>query len=460
VHPRTPDAREDAALDDISHGGDLGVAEGAAGGVLIGWDRVASNFTHRRNMLLPATGDKRAELGQTIHRRARRSGQASWSENRPAYGQTGREFAVSAGQLRAAVVFGTRPEIIKLARIARLLGPDSCLIHSGQHDSYEMAKSFLDELRFGAPDVQLAVGNQSRGQQIGEAIRGLDEYFEADRPDVVVVQGDTNTTLAGAVAANARQIPIVHIEAGLRSRDRAMPEEHNRVVTDHLADVCCAPTDVSKMNLEHEGVGGERVVVTGNTVVDAVLECLPSRVDRRSLVAKRGVDPGSYILATFHRPENVDEPAPLRTVLDQLGALPMPVILPLHPRTADRARAFGLSGQLSRLIVTEPLGYSEFVALAAESAVLVSDSGGLVEEASVLKRPIAVVRRSTERPEVQGTFAELVASGPAISKQVGVWLDDVEAVHARLAEISSPYGDGRASERCVAAIRRALARTG
>jgi UDP-N-acetylglucosamine 2-epimerase (non-hydrolysing) len=150
----------------------------------------------------------------------------------------------------------------------------------------------------------------------------------------------------------------------------------------------------------------------------------------------------------------------LRTVLEQLGALPLPVVLPLHPRTADRARAFGLSQQLSRLTVTEPLGYSEFVALAAESAALVSDSGGLVEEASVLKRPIAVVRRSTERPEVQGTFAELVASGPAISKQVGVWLDDLEAVHARLAEIPSPYGDGQASERCVAAIRRAVERIG
>jgi UDP-N-acetylglucosamine 2-epimerase (non-hydrolysing) len=358
------------------------------------------------------------------------------------------------------MVFGTRPEIIKLAGIARLLGPDSCLIHSGQHDSYEMARSFLEELHFAAPHVQLEVGNQSRGRQIGEAIRGLDEYFERYPPAAVVVQGDTNTTLAGAVAANARQLPVVHIESGLRSRDRAMPEEHNRVVTDHLADLCCAPTDVSKMNLEQEGIGGDRVVVTGNTVVDAVLECLPAPRDRRSLVGKRGVDPGSYVLATFHRPENVDEPDPLRTVLEQLGALPLPVLVPLHPRTADRARAFGLSQQLSRLTVTEPLGYSEFVALAAESAVLVSDSGGLVEEASVLKRPIAVVRRSTERPEVQGTFAELVASGPAISKQVGVWLEDLDAVHARLAAIPSPYGDGQASERCVAVIRRAVARTG
>lgn len=269
-----------------------------------------------------------------------------------------------------AIVFGTRPEIIKLAGIARLLGPDACLIHSGQHDSYEMARTFLDELHLGAPDVQLAVGNQSRGRQIGEAVRVLDEHFATSPPAAVVVQGDTNTTVAGAIAANARQIPIVHVEAGLRSRDRAMPEEHNRVVTDHLADVCCAPTDVARVNLEHEGIGGDRVVVTGNTVVDAVSECLPSPDDRRVLVAEHGVEPVSYVLATFHRPENVDEPGPLRTVLEQLGALPLPTVLPLHPRTADRARAFGLARQLSRLTVTGPLGYSEFVALAAEAAVL------------------------------------------------------------------------------------------
>jgi UDP-N-acetylglucosamine 2-epimerase (non-hydrolysing) len=358
-----------------------------------------------------------------------------------------------------AVVFGTRPEIIKLAGIVRILGPEGRLIHSGQHGSFEMARSFLDELQFGGPDVQLTVGNQSRGKQIGEAIRGLDEHFEVCRPSVVVVQGDTNTTLAGALAANARQIPVVHIEAGLRSRDRAMPEEHNRVLTDHLADVCCAPTEVAKENLEAESIGGERVVVTGNTVVDTVLDRLPSEDGRRALLAKRGLDPSSYVLATFHRPENVDDPEALQTVLLELASLPLPAVLPLHPRTADRARTFGFAEQLSRIRVTDPLGYTEFLALAAEAAVLVSDSGGLVEEASVLKRPIAVVRRSTERPEVQGTFAELVAAGPAIGKQVRVWLDDLAAHHRRLAEIPTPYGDGQASERCVAAVRRAVART-
>lgn len=358
-------------------------------------------------------------------------------------------------QRRVAIVFGTRPEIIKLAGIARLLGTEASLIHSGQHDSHEMARAFLDELQLGQPDVQLTVGGQSRGRQIGDAVRGLDEYFDACSPAVVVVQGDTNTTLAGALAANARAIPIVHVEAGLRSHDRAMPEEHNRVLTDHLADVCCAPTEVCRVNLQNEGIDDERIVVTGNTVVDAVLESLPQDAERGAVLAARGLEPGAYVLATFHRPENVDDPVALQTVLEHLGGLRLPVVLPLHPRTSDRARAFGLSDHLARLTITEPLGYSEFVALAAESAVLVSDSGGLVEEASVLKRPIAVARRSTERPEALGSFADLVAVGPAIVERVNAWLDDLDAVHTRLCEVPSPYGDGQASERCAAAIRRA-----
>jgi UDP-N-acetylglucosamine 2-epimerase (non-hydrolysing) len=200
-------------------------------------------------------------------------------------------------------------------------------------------------------------------------------------------------------------------------------------------------------------------VVTGNTVVDTVLERLPSEHERRALLAERGLHSGSYVLATLHRPENVDDAEALRTVLEELASLPLPAVLPLHPRTADRARTFGLAEQLSRINMTGPLGYTEFLALAAEAAVLVSDSGGLVEEASVLKRPIAVVRRSTERPEVQGTFAELVAAGPAIGKQVRTWLDDLPAHHRRLAETPTPYGDGQASAHCIAAVRRVAAQT-
>ncbi len=357
-----------------------------------------------------------------------------------------------------AVVYGTRPEIVKLAGVLRELGGRACAVHTGQHYSAALSDVFLTQLRLGAPDVRLDIGGTSRGRQIGEATVALDRLFADRRPAAVVVQGDTNTALAGALAANASGIPLVHVEAGLRSFDRAMPEEHNRVVIDHLADLCCAPTETSRANLLTEGIPAERIATTGNTVVDVVPEIVPDDDERRALLASHGVDEDAFVLATFHRPENVDDPDVLATILDELARLPMPVVLPLHPRTATRATSFGLDDRLRRLRVVEPLGYREFLGLAASSGILVSDSGGLQEEASVIKRPLVVVRNSTERPEVQGTFARLVAPGPAIGETVADWSSDLDALHARLAQTPSPYGDGDASKRCVAAIDELVTR--
>lgn len=353
-----------------------------------------------------------------------------------------------------AVVFGTRPEAVKLAGVVRALGPAARTIHSGQHYSRELARAILEELRLGPPEVQLAIGGASRGHQIGEATVRLDDHFAADPPRAVVVQGDTNTALAGALAANSRGLPLVHVEAGLRSFDRAMPEEHNRVLVDHLAELCCAPTDTSRQNLAAEGITGERVIVTGNTVVDAIGEVLPGDVERRACLTKLGLEADHFVLATFHRPENVDEPATLAVILDELGALPLPTVLPLHPRTARRVEAFGLGDRLARLRVVDPLGYGVFLALAASCAFLVSDSGGVQEEASVLKRPVLVVRNSTERPEVLGTFAELVAPGPAIGQRAVRWLAELDALHARLGALPTPYGDGNASRRILDGLLR------
>ncbi len=352
-----------------------------------------------------------------------------------------------------AVVFGTRPEVVKLADVVHVLGDAARTVHSGQHFSPALARDFLDELGLDAAHVQLEIGGASRGRQVGEATAALDDHFAAAPPRVVVVQGDTNTALAGALAADARSIPLVHIEAGLRSFDRAMPEEHNRVVVDHLADLLCAPTETSRGNLAAEGIAGDRVIVTGNTVVDAVARLLPAAGERAALLEQHGLEPGRYVLSTFHRPENVDDRAVLATILDQLVALPVPVLFPLHPRTAARAERFGLADRLAALRVVEPLGYRAFLGLSAECALLVTDSGGIQEEASVLKRPVVVVRNSTERPEVLGTFAELVLPGPGIGARVTERLADLEAVHARLASIASPYGDGRAAVRSADAIR-------
>jgi len=352
-----------------------------------------------------------------------------------------------------ALVLGTRPEVVKLAHVARLLGDAARIVHTGQHFDRTLSTDFLTDLGVGDPHVQLSVGGGTRGWQIGEATRQLDEHLGADPPLAVVVQGDTNAVLAGAIAANARAIPLVHVEAGLRSFDRAMPEEHNRVVADHLADLCCAPTEVNRGNLAAEGIDGDRVIVTGNTVVEALTTIRGSDASRDvDVLTSHALTRGGYVLATLHRPENVDRRDTLAAVLEQLAELPLPVLLPLHPRTVARVQSFGLGDRLSTIHVTEPLGYPEFLALAANCAFIVSDSGGIQEEASVLKRPVIVVRNSTERPEVLGTFAELVPPGPRIGEIGRTWAADLPAVHARLADVPSPYGDGRASERIIDAI--------
>ncbi len=350
-----------------------------------------------------------------------------------------------------AVVFGTRPEIVKLAPVLWALGEQARTIHTGQHYDPALSDTLLAELGLQPPALRLEIGGASRGTQLGNATARLDRAFATARPEVVVVQGDTNSTLAAAIAANAHDIPLVHVEAGLRSYDRAMPEEHNRVLTDHLADLCCAPTETSRKNLAAEGIGGARVVVTGNTVVDAAEHMLLDDAARNELMARFGLAHDGYVLSTFHRPENVDDDKRLRAILSELSSLPLPVVLPMHPRTAARLEASGPDA-LGTVRVVAPLGYREFLGLARESAFLVSDSGGVQEEASIVKRPVLVVRASTERPEVVGTFAELVPPGTSIAERGRAWADDLGPLHARLADEPTPYGDGHAGERIAAVI--------
>ncbi|NNJ47180.1 MAG: UDP-N-acetylglucosamine 2-epimerase (non-hydrolyzing) [Acidimicrobiia bacterium] len=348
------------------------------------------------------------------------------------------------------VALGTRPEIIKLAPVIRRLGDRARVVHTGQHYDEGLSKVFFDAFGLAEPTHRLAIGGETRATQIGEATRRIGEHLTDEPAAAVVAQGDTNTTVGAALAANATNTPLIHIEAGLRSFDRAMPEEHNRVVTDVLSDLCCAPTDVSRANLLDSGIPADRIAVTGNTVVEAVHTLLPT--ERAPYLDRHGVTPAGFLLATFHRPENVDDPDTLSVILEELAALDTPTILPMHPRTRARIESFGLGELLDRLQVVEPVGFQEFLALSAECAVLVSDSGGVQEEVSVLKRPVLVVRRSTERPEVLGTFAERVLPGPDIGRVVGGWLADLPALHERLATIPSPYGEGDAAERSVAAI--------
>lgn len=354
-----------------------------------------------------------------------------------------------------AVVLGTRPELVKLTDLVRLLGPAAHLVHTGQHYDEELSGRFLTELGLPEPTFLTGVGGRPRAVQISAALAQLDALFTAEPPLAVVVQGDTNAALAGALAANARGIPLVHVEAGLRSHDRAMPEEHNRVLIDRVADVLCAATEDNRANLLAEGVADARIAVTGNTVVEAVRNQLPGERERAALLARQGLVADGYVLATVHRPENTDSAEALRAILRELGALATadrPVVLPLHPRTRARVEAAGLTDLLAPLTVTAPLGYSEFLALARHSALLVSDSGGIQEECTVLGRPLVVVRRSTERPEAMADFADLVEPGAAIGAAARRRLAEGPAGLDRLAALPSPFGDGLASDRIVALL--------
>ncbi len=353
-----------------------------------------------------------------------------------------------------AVVLGTRPEIIKLAHIIRLLGPAARVIHTGQHYDANLSQVFFAAFGLSPPTHYLEVGGEHRGIQIGEATTRLTRLLEDDPARAVVVQGDTNAVLAGALAANATETPLVHVEAGLRSHDRAMPEEHNRVVCDHLSDLCLAPTQTAANKLANEGITGDRVAITGNTVVEAVGTLLPEADRRAEVLARHGLAPNGFILSTFHRPENVDHPQTWKAILSDLARLPLPVVLALHPRSRRRAVSFGLEPLLDRLQVIDPLPYGEFLSLLAECALAVSDSGGLQEEVSVLKRPMVVVRNSTERPEVIGTFAVLRRPGDHIDEAVIQIIETLEYTHSRLAETPTPYGDGTASVRSVTLIEK------
>ncbi|ROP36460.1 UDP-N-acetylglucosamine 2-epimerase (non-hydrolysing) [Saccharothrix texasensis] len=352
------------------------------------------------------------------------------------------------------MVCGTRPELIKLAPLIRVMGASATVVYTGQHYDTAMYHRIRQDIGRPGRFHELSVGGGTRGGQLGAAVAAVDELLARHPTRAVIVQGDTTSALAGALAANANDVPLVHVEAGLRSFDRAMPEEHNRVAIDHLADLCCAPTPLNHANLVAERVPEERIAVTGNTVVEALVTALPGRDEEAVVLAAHELERDGYVLATVHRPENVDDPVSLEAILRELNRLPLPVVLPLHPRTAKRVEAFGLTALLRPLKVVEPQAYPAFLALARCAAVVVSDSGGIQEEVSVLKRPVVVVRRSTERPEIEGTFGTLVPPGPRVRAEVLRWLDDVAGHRERLEHIPSPYGTGSPSARIAAALRR------
>lgn len=355
---------------------------------------------------------------------------------------------------RVAVVMGTRPEIIKLAPVVAALGPAARPLATGQHWDAALTDVFFAGVGMPRPVQPLrGVGGRDRAGQVAAMLTGLTDWFRGDRPDAVVVQGDTNSANAGAQAAHHLGIPVVHVEAGLRSHDRAMPEEINRLVIGAVADVHCAATTGNAEHLLRAGAPPAAVHVTGNTIVEATRRALPSAPLRAAVQQAHGVGADGYVLATVHRPENTDDPARLQALLRSLGGLGVPVLLPLHPRTRAAIAASGTVVPPS-VRCTAPVDHPTFLALAAGARLLVSDSGGVQEEVTVLGKPIVVVRTSTERPEaVDAGFA--VLTGPDGVAAAAGWLLR-PGWPEELARRPSPFGDGRAAERIAALVLAAV----
>lgn len=365
---------------------------------------------------------------------------------------------MSHPQMNVAVVLGTRPEIIKMAPVirefSRRLGAGGVAVYdTGQHDDASMSGRFHAEHGLREPAVRLDGGGMARSATIGYLVTRLGDELARRKPDAVIVLGDTSSTVAGALAANAVGTPLVHVEAGLRSFDRTMPEEHNRVLTDHLADLCCAATWANVENLTAERVDPTRIVRTGSTVVEAVGSRLPAKRVQTETRTNLGVADGRYILATLHRPENTDDPTVLGTILSDLArvgrAFHRDVVLQLHHRTRRAIEDAGESRLLGKFHVVDPMGSADFLSLVAGASVVVSDSGGVAEEVTILKRPLVIVRRTTERVEsIDAGFAAL--AGPhEVFAAAGDVLSD-PGVTARLAATPSPYGDGTAAKQIVA----------
>lgn len=307
--------------------------------------------------------------------------------------------------VEVVVVVGARPNFMKAAPLLRELGAypavHSTLVHTGQHYDEEMSRVFFQELNLPEPDVDLEVGSGSHAEQTAEIMLRFERLVDEIDPDLVVVVGDVNSTLAGALVAAKRGIPVAHVEAGLRSFDPSMPEEINRRLTDALSDFLFTPSADADENLRREGIDESRIFRTGNVMVDTLLE-FRERAEKSPIREKLGLDGEGYAFLTLHRPSNVDD---RRTLAGLIGAFAelareIPVVFPAHPRTAERLRTFGLQDELDAagVRVLEPLGYLDCLHLMDHARLVVTDSGGIQEETTVLGVPCLTVRESTERP--------------------------------------------------------------
>ena len=343
--------------------------------------------------------------------------------------------------MRIVTVVGNRPQFIKAAAVSRLLREqaDELIVHTGQHYDDELSRVFFEELSVPAPDRELGAGGGTNTAQTARILAALEPVLAELSPSLVLVYGDTNSTLAGALAASQAGIPTGHVEAGMRSFDRSMPEELNRVLTDHASELLLCSTETAMANLEREGVRGESHLV-GDVMADVSLAFRDIAEERSQILDELGLEPGSYLVVTAHRAGNVDRPERLEALVALLKALPQPVVLPMHPRTRERLAAAGLMDRLDGIKVIPPLGYLDFMKLARHARAVLTDSGGVQKEAYLLGVPCVTLRSTTEWVEtVEAGWNTLVDLDPAAA---------LAALERRPPEDRPElYGGGHAAER-------------
>jgi UDP-GlcNAc3NAcA epimerase len=353
-------------------------------------------------------------------------------------------------------IVGARPQFIKASPLSRVLRQrhQEILVHTGQHYDHEMSQLFFEELNIPPAEYDLKVGSGPHGAQTGAMLAAIETVLHKEAPDVVIVYGDTNSSLAGALAAAKLHVPVAHVEAGLRSFNRAMPEEINRVVADHLSTWLFAPSDAAVTQLGREGIV-DGVHVVGDIMLDAVFLFRDRALTRSVVLNRLNLQAQSYVVATVHRAENTDNPERLANIVDGLSRLDLPVVFPLHPRTRDRLREFRIEPGANVLVI-EPVGYLDMLALQARTACVLTDSGGVQKEAYYLSVPCVTMRRETE-------WIETVATG--WNQLVGTDARDIGmAVMQQRTRPNRPhpplYGDGKTAERIVEILTAARDREG
>ncbi len=345
-------------------------------------------------------------------------------------------------------VVGARPQFVKLAPVAAALrksAADHVIVHTGQHYDASMSDVFFADLRIPEPDVSLGVGSGSHAVQTAAMLARLEPVLQHHAPDWVLVYGDTNSTLAAAVCAVKIHLPVAHLEAGLRSGNRRMPEEHNRILTDHASDLLLAPTAGAVAQLTAEGLAS-RTVLVGDVMIDVCHSVARAIVGQPATAASRlDLSAGGYLVATIHRAENTDDPRRLQSLVEALSQLPLPVVVPIHPRLRDRASALGVDLHEGSLRPIEPLSYPEMVQLVSGSQAILTDSGGLQKEAYTLGIPCTTLRTETE-------WVETLISGWNTLAPEAAEIRDI-VMRPRPTSDRPPYfGDGNASERVVEAL--------